>query len=551
MTLRPYQQKAHDDAVNHLRTTQGNGIVVMATGSGKSHCIAALAEHVFSKGGDALVLAHRKELLAQNASKFSNPEYVGIYSAGLGERELDKPIIIGGIQSIYNKELVRPPRLIIVDECHLVPNKEDGGTMYWQLLSRYPDARIMGYTATPYRTADGKLSWGDICHVTNYGELCPEFLAPLTYKLPKAHIDTSNVKIRLGDFAANELEEEAIKHVQATMKSLLAYGDDRDSWLIFGCGVKHAEALRWALSANGIASDFITGDTPPTSRAKIITEFKDKKIRALVNCDVLTTGFDAPNVDLICVARPTMSPGLHEQILGRGTRQAEYKENCLIIDMAWNTIEHGKLGEIDWHKMKSHKLEANKYKACPECEAPVRVAAKSCPDCNYEWPAAEEEGRKIQHKMEALGHEKLEAVESWYHVVSRDYSYTLSKKNQTPMMKVRYNCKDEQGYDMATFYEYICLAHTGYAQSKAYSWLRNNLVDDNDRAVIRQVESGEDRVTLAIQKEYKTPSRILVKEQPKKFPEIMEHDFSRPEAAMAEAIEDGAYCFDDDIDFED
>lgn len=518
--LRPYQQKAHDDAVHHLRNTDKNGVVVMATGGGKSHNIAALAEHNRNNGGDTIILAHRKELLEQNAGKFQNFMDVGIYSAGLRVRELDKPIIVAGIQSIYNKELTRKPRLIIADECHLLANDQNGDSMYWQFLRRYPEARIMGYTATPYRTNEGKLLWGDVCHVTGYNDLFPEYLAPLTYKLPKAHIDTSNIKVRMGDFVASELEAESIKYVEATIKALLQYGQERESWMVFASGVEHAKALRWALSANNIYNDLVTGETPDGERAKIIDDFKNKRIRAVVNCDVLTTGFDAPNVDLICIARPTMSPGLHEQILGRGTRQARGKENCLVIDLAWNTIEHGKLGEIDWQNMAGTIKPKKDYKACPNCESLVKVVDKECGNCGYVFPTEERE-KKVEHKLAPVTEDDFKPQFNEYDVISRNFEFALSKKGAIPMMKVVYECQQPHGYGYVKFYDYVCLAHGGYAEKKAWQWMAENLHDTSKAEMLRSFQDGKQRIAGAIKQEYRHVTKIRVKEQPKKFPEIV------------------------------
>ncbi|MDA9072784.1 DEAD/DEAH box helicase, partial [bacterium] len=483
------------------------------------HIIAALAEYVTGfKGHRALVLAHVKELLVQNKSKFKEPENVGIYSAGLKERETDKPIIVAGIQSVYNKsEQLGDFTVIIVDESHRIGNNQDEG-MYWQLLKEYPNAKIVGFTATPHRTGEGKTGWGEICHVTSVDKLTPQYLSPLVYKAPVERMDVSKVQVKMGDYVISQLEDAATTEetTRKSLKALLEYGKDRQAWLVFAVSVKHAEIMAQALNDNGVTSKVISGDTPPLDRELAISDFKNGALRCLVNCNILTVGFDAPNVDFLGILRPTMSLSLHEQILYRGTRKAAGKVDCLVCDMAWNTLEHGKLGETNWGNIASTEAKPKQTnKVCVNCESLAKLTDKECAECGYIFPA-EEIKREVNHHDRPMD-EKDFLVDDWQDVTGMNLKYVVSKKS-IPMMKVEYMC-GYQSYD-----EYVFIGHPvgSWANKNARKWIADNGID----ARIPSSAEGAQAVQIAMKYEYRKPKRIYVKKaKSKDFPEITGYEY--------------------------
>lgn len=436
MHLRDYQQAAVEAAIAH---TGSPAIIDLPTGSGKSHVIAAIAEHYHSEGKRVMVIAHRKELLEQTGAKFKID--VGYYSASIGERELEKQITIAGIQSVYNKE-VAPLDVIILDECHMLPNSRIG--QYWKFIDKHPQAKLIGLSATCFRLKGGKLSWGEIVHKTTYEELLNRgFLAPLSNKLvTSATPDLSTIQVKLGEYVQAQLEAvmEDPALIEAAVKSIIAYSKGRHSCLIFCVSVAHALLLQKVLGDNGVQSSVVTGSTKMEEREAIIEQFKadDGTVRYLINCEVFTVGFDAPNVDMIVCLRPTKSKVLWEQICGRAVRIFDGKENALLVDMAGNLEEHGAIGTPLKQKSKK-EAEQNKHKICPQCEEYVKPLTKECPDCGYAFPEAERP--KVVHQYEA--NQTAAAVHSRfkkYRVLGVTYAEHINRKNGNVSMRVDYAC---------------------------------------------------------------------------------------------------------------
>ena len=324
MELRPYQQAAIDAVYNFLRSKNGNPCIVAPTGCGKGTLISQICrDAVVRWNGRVLVLAHVKELLEQTAATIQriDPELpVGIYSAGLGSRETDKPIIVAGIQSVYKKacELDRFD-LILIDEAHLlVP---DGEGMYQTFLKDAkvvnPHVRLIGLTATPYRLKSGILVGPDcllneICYEIGIKELIEQgFLCPLKSKSGRHKVDCNDLHVRGGEFIASEVDEliNTPEHVLAACREIINQTQNRNSVLIFAASVDHAKNIQVTIETltNGECG-LVTGDTPSGERERILRRFKGevfakdllggetKPLKYLANVNVLTTGFDAPNI---------------------------------------------------------------------------------------------------------------------------------------------------------------------------------------------------------------------------------------------------------------
>jgi DNA repair protein RadD len=199
---------------------------------------------------------------------------------------------------------------------------------------------------------------------------------------------------RGGEFVAGALETAADKITAEAVKELVAYGAERSSWLAFCSGVRHAEHTRDIVRSYGISCEMVHGETPSGERDRIIRQFKAGQIRCLTNAQVLTTGFDAPQVDLIAMLRPTLSTSLYVQIVGRGTRIAPGKENCMVLDFAGNVRRHGPVDAVSVMP-KSGKngddegkvgVDSVRAKECPDCQSLAALNASSCKVCGHEWP---------------------------------------------------------------------------------------------------------------------------------------------------------------------
>jgi len=435
--LRQYQKDACNAVVSWFNYHDTPAIVVVATGGGKSHIIASLADY-YAKSARVLIIAHRKELLQQTGEKITSD--VGFYSASLGEKDISKQITVAGIQSVY--DVVSDWDYIFVDECQFLSNNTDDG-MYWKLIKNHPAAKICGFTATPYRLKGGKLGWGDIIYEINYPALLAmDYLAPISNKLLMDCVpNLDGVEVKLGDYVESQLAEvmEDPALIEAAIKAIMAYGANRHSCLIFTVSVRHGDLLRDALRLNGIESVMISGKSSDTERAEAVAQFKHEygNVRYLINCEIFLVGFDAPNVDAIFCLRPTKSKALWEQMMGRGVRKAEGKTNCLLIDMAGNLAEHGGMGEPYYEKARKESKQ-NKGKICPECEEYTKPLAKECPDCGYVFPEAET--AKVAHEYQADTKEyKLGGDICDYDVTDVEYKFKTSKKGSR-MIVASYRC---------------------------------------------------------------------------------------------------------------
>ncbi len=418
--LRPYQTQAIDSVLSYWSSGGGNPLVDMATGLGKSITIGDLTQRLMGAYPQmrVLMLVHVRELVAQNAKALLSlwpAAPVGIYSAGLGRRDTSQRIIFASIQSVYRraKELGAFD-LVLIDEAHLVPSAGEG--MYRHLLDGLremrPDLRVAGFTATPFRMDSGRLDDGqgrlfdEIVFSYGIGKGIDDgWLSPLVSKRGAMEIDVSSVAKRGGEFVSGALEAAADDDAitRAAVSEIIEYGQSRRSWLAFCAGVKHAHHVRDEFQRQGVSCEVISGETHPGDRARFIDDFRAGRLRCLTNCNVLTTGFDAPGLDMIALLRPTLSPGLLVQMLGRGTRLADGKADCLVLDYT-GTIR--RLGPVDTLTVDRRpgkkgapdaaKISDIRAKECPSCKSLAALNAQTCAFCGHEWTLD-----KARHDAEA------------------------------------------------------------------------------------------------------------------------------------------------------
>jgi len=513
-TLRPYQQAAVESVFRYFENHAGNPVVAMPTGTGKALLVAEIIRRVMAYPSQrVLMLTHVKELLQQNAEKLLamwNAAPLGIYSAGLGMREV-RPITFAGVASAWKKpELFGKVDLCIVDECHLVSDKQ--GSMYQKLFDALratnPLLKIIGLSATPYRLKGGMLTEGglftDICFDnTRSGDFLQlikdGFLAMLVPKATSETLDVSGVRMSGGDFVQHALQA-AVDREAVTRAAL-------------------DETVPAAAVHSQISND---------ERARILDSFKAGRIRAVVNNNVLTTGFDFPGIDCIIMLRPTASPGLWVQMLGRGTRPAPGKENCLVLDFAANTRRLGPVNDPILPKRKGKGGGAAPVRECPECACYCHASARVCPFCGFEFP------RKVNFGAVAAGEALI--IDSAPVVTSFAVHFVTYAKHRPrdkakpPSLKVSYQC------GMRVFAEWVCFEHKGFALRKALAWWTDR---NGDKPFPETIDEALTRVDDLFR-----PTRIKVWTN-KKFPEIISAVFGGPAPDAAEPAPDD----DDDIPF--
>ena len=526
--LRDYQREAVDGLYNYWASKAGdNPLIVAPTGSGKTAILAQIIKDAMSYPDTrVLVVTHVKELLEQGANGllklYPEADY-GIYSAGLKQKVLNKPITFAGIQSVWERayDMVPAPDLVLIDEAHLLPKNTE--TRYNRFIADLkicnPDVKVVGLTATPYRLDTGYLHKGKgaifdgIAHDIPISLLMDQgYLSPVISKGGIKQIDLTGVGKRGGEFIESELATAASdpELIESTVKEVVTLAKDRKSWLVFSSGVNHAHLLADQFDRHGIDAGVVTGSDSSSVRGKTIADFKSGKLKCLINVNVLTTGFDYPGVDCIVMCRSTMSCGLYIQCIGRGTRVAEGKENCLVLDYGSNVERHGFIDQVKpKDKMSSGDGEAP-AKQCESCQTIVHAAAKICPECGFEFPAP-----LLNHGSSSYSGAMLssQVVAEWVDV--DDVMYSRHKKEGKPdSIKVTYYA------GMLSVSEWLCPDHGGYAASKYRE--RKSLLN-----------AYADTTTEALDEAHfwRKPSRVMVKpsNHNPKYKEITKFDYTQVE----------------------
>lgn len=424
MGLRPYQRKALDMLYEWFRANPvGHPCLVLPTGAGKSHVIAELCREAVTQWPDTriLMLTHSKELIEQNSAKLDIPH--AVYSASVGRREVGQ-ITFAGIQSVHSKAgLLGRQSLIIIDEAHSISHKDQG--MYRKLIGALteinPDVRCVGLTASPFRLGHGLITAGDalfdalIEPVTIHELVALGHLAPLRSKLTKAELDVSKVKKRGGEFVEKDLQiaVDTPDNNRAVVEEVLALAGEREHWLFFCAGVQHAHNIA-ALLSEHVTADCVTGETPKAERERIIADFKAGKIKALTNANILTTGFDYPDIDLIAMLRPTMSPGLYLQMAGRGLRPKSHTDHCLVLDFAGNVATHGPITAVTPpRRVESSGNGQAPVKACENCFEICYASQKVCHVCGAVFPEVEKKPLALRTNVDIMGGLQDMQVKSW------------------------------------------------------------------------------------------------------------------------------------------
>lgn len=413
--LRDYQQHTVQSVIEYFSTNKDvnkNPLAVLPTGAGKS-IIAAEICRFFMQYDDmkVMLLTHSSELVKQNAQKINllrNNFSLGVYASKLGKKDRMQRVICGTVQSVY-KALAKNPyafgsrRLLIIDEAHLLSDKDS--SMYQQAIKALriadPKMRVFGMSATPYRLDCGLLTeqdnaiFTDICIDVN--EQIPEFikrgyLAPLVTLPSPIEFDFSKAKITAGDYnkAAAERILDDDDRLNQACDLMVANGKDRKAWIVFASGVSISNKIVDMLNQRGIKTAAVNSKQSKAENDKAISDYKAGALQCLVSANQLTTGFDVPKIDFIGMLRPTISPSLHVQMLGRGMRVAEGKVDCLVLDFVRNFSRLGPVNNVKIPEKKQPRVTKRKeplegvsgeLKECPYCHDEMPKYAKECPHC--------------------------------------------------------------------------------------------------------------------------------------------------------------------------
>ncbi|EKO3979259.1 DEAD/DEAH box helicase [Vibrio fluvialis] len=403
-TLRPYQADSVKAVIHYFRQHSTPAVIVLPTGAGKSLVIAELAR--LAKGR-VLVLAHVKELVEQNHAKYEGYGLKGaIFSAGLGRKETDQQVVFASVQSVVrNLDAFKNQfSLLVIDECHRVPDDKSSSyqKVITHLLELNPGMKVLGLTATPYRLGMGWIYQYHTRGLVRSEE--PRFFRDCIFELPIRYLldegfltparlidapvlsyDFSQLKpANTGRYKESEMDlviEQSKRATPQIVQQIIQLAADKQGVMVFAATVRHAQEILGLLPQG--ESDIVIGDTPSPERDAIIQRFKQRDLKFLVNVSVLTTGFDAPHVDLIAILRPTESVSLYQQIVGRGLRLSPGKTECLVLDYAGNTYDlyQPEVGD-------------------PKPDSDSEIITIPCPACSFNnnfWGKLDSNGFLIEH----------------------------------------------------------------------------------------------------------------------------------------------------------
>ena len=558
-TLRWYQDGAVDSLFEYFAKHQGfgpdglpvkaNPLVALPTGTGKSLVIGEFVKRCFTLYPSTRVMmaTHVKELIEQNERKMLElwPHApVGIYSAGLNKRNTAHPIVFGGVQSMAGKYPIFGRRdLLVIDEAHLLAEEGRYQMLIHELMygkhakfgetitpaifaaaaanhNCNPYLKVIGLTATPYRSGLGLMTNGNIfthvCYdmtdIEGFARLIAEgFLCSLIPKRTEVQLDVTGVAVSKGDYNLTQLEA-AVDKSEVTYKALnefTHYGQDRRSWCIFASGIQHAEHIGAMLKdVFGVSNVVIHSKKSDTENAASLKAWKRGDVQCAVNMNSLTTGIDHPELDYIGMLRPTTSTGLWVQMLGRGTRPAPGKENCLVMDFAGNTKRLGPINDPVIPRMKGSGPPGDApVRICDECGTYNHARATECIVCGSPF----EQNTKLSGRAstDELMRGADPVVEE--HIVSQCvYSKHTSRATGRRSVQVSYFC----GYK--TFYEWVTVEGSGFPAKKGRDWFRQ-----------RYGEPPEDLTNdglLQYSSQFRAPAKIKVWVN-KKYPAILSVEF--------------------------
>lgn len=443
MQLRFYQQAAFDAAIASLGGAH-HPVLQLATGTGKSLIIAALADRYKTQGKRTWVLTHVQQLVEQNAATYERYTgfQPGIVCAGLKRKDRFDAVTFATIQSILGVQAeMQPPDVIIIDEAHRVPHNKGERSLYESVLHRYRDAGRVAMTATPWRMdngvihGDGDQFWFD---QLAYSYTVPQavtdgYLCPLVGVETTVQLDLEGARKANGDFVMTDVDSrEDVVWLRAVARSLPQLAGNRKHIAVYCPTIDAAERAAEVIAAEtGWVTDVMAGSITRDERSDALRKFKSGETRVLCSVDMITTGFDFPALDCIVCLRPTLSSSLWVQIQGRGTRLADGKKNCLILDFVGNLQ---RLGGVDMYEnfFKEHTHE--------EVEAiPVKQ-------------------RTLREREKVVGAHKLLPIDPMTGQSAKDgtvlkmqvestntVSIRTKRNPHVPILLVNYNCISEEG----------------------------------------------------------------------------------------------------------
>jgi superfamily II DNA or RNA helicase len=406
--LRPYQQAAVDGVRDSFRAGRRRPLLVAPTGSGKTVIFSYVTASAAAKGNRTLILVHRAELLEQCHRSLSQMDVPhGLIASGLTP-DRSQLTQIASVQTLVRRfDRVVAPDLIVIDEAHHAT-----AGAWASVLAQYPNARVLGVTATPQRL-DGKglgqvfddlIRGPEVTKLIDEGYLCkPVYYAPKT-------VDLTGVHMVAGDYNRAEVAER-MDRPTITGDAVIHYRKyaEGQPCIVFCTGIKHAEHVAQAFNASGYRFKVIDGTLAKEERARRVLDLSSGALQGLVSVDIVSEGFDLPCVSTAILLRPTASLSLHLQQIGRVLRPSPGKQRAVILDHVGNCRRHGLAEELrDWsldgirkRGKRGPQDDVADTRQCPECFA-VHTPSPQCPQCLHVYEIKDRIPDVVDGELEEL-----------------------------------------------------------------------------------------------------------------------------------------------------
>ena len=403
IVLRPYQKDFVGNVRNEFVHRHKRVVGVAPCGSGKTVMAAYMVRGAVDKGNRVIFLVHRDELIAQTARTFAKfgIEF-GVIAAGT-EMRTDIPVQIASVQTLSRRlDKVKTPDFIICDECHHIL-----ANTYRKIIDAFPNARLLGLTATPQRM--GGINLGDVFVSMVKCRTVDELIAngnltPFKYYAPEIGVQLDGVRSKFGEYINADIEEvmSASKIIGGIVDNYRKLAGGKQA-ICYCVNVKHSKSVAEAFKAAGIPAAHIDGDTNKKIRQRLVEMFRDGRVKVLCNAELFGEGFDVPNCQAVILARPTKSLTLYIQQAMRAMRPDPSDPNkvAVIIDHVQNYMRHGLPNSLhDWTLNETELPPPKKPRLCPRCEFVVPRHKRVCPNCGYEFPPPEKREDDIFDEQE-------------------------------------------------------------------------------------------------------------------------------------------------------
>jgi len=388
--LRPYQRDFIDAVRNQFLHNHKKVVGVAPCGAGKTIMTGWMIKESLNRGKRSIFFVHRRELIEQTSKTFTALDIPhGIIAADLPS-DLNLPVQIASVQTLARRlNSIPAPDFLICDECHHIL-----ANTYKQVLDAFPNAYLLGVTATPQRMGGITLCdvFTSMVQSLSVSQLIDKGnLTPFEYLAPDIGVDLDNVRSKSGEFVNSDLEHEMSdkKIIGGIVENYVKYAHGKAA-ICYCVNVRHSKTVAKAFQNAGISAAHCDGETPKRERAAIVDAFRRGDINVLCNAELFGEGFDVPHCQAVILARPTQSLTLHVQQSMRSMRPDPNDPNkvAIIIDHVQNWTRHGLPDDDrDWSLNPNERDEKKKKpRICPKCNLVVSYKAHSCPRCGYIFP---------------------------------------------------------------------------------------------------------------------------------------------------------------------